>query len=123
MDLRTWAKTLKQSCAALLLAMKHPETPWYAKALGSITLLYALSPIDLIPDFIPILGYLDDLILVPIGLWLTVKCIPPNVWLECQNEVARRELGKPAKNWKGLLLVIGLWIAILVLIWYFWASK
>jgi uncharacterized membrane protein YkvA (DUF1232 family) len=79
---------LRLKSAALMLAMKHPRTPWRAKASGALTLLYLLSPIDLIPDFIPVLGQLDDLIIVPFGIWLTVKLIPDGVWSECMAQAA-----------------------------------
>lgn len=70
------ARELRSRCAVLALALRHSRTPWYAKAVGGLTLLYALSPIDLIPDFIPVLGHLDDLVLVPLGIWATIKLIP-----------------------------------------------
>jgi uncharacterized membrane protein YkvA (DUF1232 family) len=114
MPLRDWARQIKECCTVLHLALRHPKTPWYAKACGAVTLLYALSPIDLIPDFIPVLGYLDDLILVPAGLWLTIRLIPPDVWAECQEEARRRALEKPPKDWRGALLIVFLWLLLLV---------
>lgn len=110
--LKAWAKALKQSCVVLMLALKHPRTPWYAKALGGLTLLYALAPMDLIPDFIPVLGYLDDFILVPTGVWLTVKLVPTDVWDECKAEALRRALDKPPKDWRGAILIICLWLLL-----------
>ncbi|MBI3829169.1 MAG: DUF1232 domain-containing protein [Planctomycetes bacterium] len=98
-----------------MLAMKHPRTPWYAKGVGALTLLYALAPIDLIPDFIPVIGYLDDFVLVPAGLWVTIKLVPNDVWAECEAEAARRELEKPPKDWRGVILIVFLWIALAVL--------
>ena len=71
--LKTWAKRIKRDGVTLWFAGKHPRTPWYAKALGLFVVAYALSPIDLIPDFIPVLGYVDDVILLPVLIWLTVK--------------------------------------------------
>ena len=115
MGLREWAGRLKRSCVVLQLALRHPRTPWYAKACGAATLLYALSPIDLIPDFIPVLGYLDDVVLVPLGLWLTMKLIPAAVWQECEAEAARRELAPPAKDWRGAVLIVCLWLVLLAL--------
>jgi len=118
MPIRDWARALKQRCVVLILAMKHPRTPWYAKAVGAVTLLYALAPIDLIPDPIPVIGQLDDLVLVPIGLWLTIKLVPKEVWAECEAEAARREQEKPPKNWRGAVLIVVLWLALLALgIW------
>ena len=71
--LKTWAKRIKRDGVTLWFAGKHPRTPGYAKALGLFVVAYALSPIDLIPDFIPVLGYVDDVILLPVLIWLTVK--------------------------------------------------
>ncbi|MFC6662253.1 YkvA family protein [Deinococcus multiflagellatus] len=75
--LRTLARRLKAELLALSLAARDPRTPWYARAWALLVLAYALSPIDLIPDFIPVLGQLDDLLLVPAGLWLALRLIPP----------------------------------------------
>ena len=112
MSLREWAAAMKDQCAILTLALRDPRTPWYAKACGALTLLYALSPIDLIPDFIPVLGYLDDLIIVPFGLWLARRLIPPLVWEECKQEVRRRALGRPPKDWRGALIVAAVYAVI-----------
>ena len=76
---------------ALYLACRDPRTPWYAKALAAVVAAYALSPIDLIPDFIPILGYLDDLVIVPLGIALTIKLIPKDVLEDCRRQ-AREKL-------------------------------
>jgi uncharacterized membrane protein YkvA (DUF1232 family) len=112
--LRTRAEALKARAAVLLLAVSHPRTPWYAKACGMVTLLYLLAPIDLIPDFIPVLGQLDDLVLVPLGLWLTIRLIPGEVWQECEAEAARRDQ-QPMRDRRGLFLVIGTWILLALL--------
>ena len=104
---------LKRKCVALQLAIRHAKTPWYAKVIGILTLLYALSPIDLIPDFIPVLGYLDDLLIVPLGVWLTLKFIPADVWIECEAEAARLELSKPPKDWRGVILIVFIWLCLL----------
>jgi uncharacterized membrane protein YkvA (DUF1232 family) len=118
MDLPTFRErvsALRSKAAVVILAMKHPGTPWYAKACGILTLLYLLAPIDVIPDFIPVIGHLDDLILVPFGFWLTIKLIPKNVWLECEADVARLSVEKPLKDWRGLILVVGAWIFMALL--------
>jgi len=107
------AHELRSRCAVLALALRHPETPWYAKAVGGLTLLYALSPIDLIPDFIPVLGHLDDLVLVPLGIWATIKLIPPGVWAACEAEVARDGAPRLAKDWRGAVMVALVWLALL----------
>lgn len=112
------AKELKRDINALYLAYKRPEVPWYAKVLAAIIVGYALSPIDLIPDFIPVLGYLDDLLLIPAGIYFVVKLIPADIMKECrlQAEEAYRN-GKP-KNWIAAALIIFIWIVIISLIIY-----
>ena len=77
--LRMWAKRIKRDGVTLWFAGKHPKTPWYAKALGLFVVAYALSPIDLILDFIPVLGYVDDVLLLPGLIWLTLRLLPPDV--------------------------------------------
>jgi len=81
-SLKDWARAIKRDVHAVYLAARDPRVPWYAKALALAVAGYALSPIDLIPDFIPVLGYLDDVILVPLGIWAVVKLIPPQVMIE-----------------------------------------
>ena len=85
--LRAWAEKQRRRLRLVELLLRHPQTPWYAKAVGGATLLYAVSPIDLIPDFIPVIGYLDDLLLVPLGLWLTYALIPEPVRQECRDRM------------------------------------
>lgn len=80
--LKNWARVIKRDVHALYLASRDPRVPWYAKALAIVVAAYALSPIDLIPDFIPVLGYLDDVILLPLGVLLVVKLIPPEIMAE-----------------------------------------
>jgi uncharacterized membrane protein YkvA (DUF1232 family) len=109
MSLRAWAFSLKRDAHAVWLAARDPRTPWYAKAVAIAVAAYALSPIDLIPDFVPVLGYLDDLILVPAGLWLALRLIPKEVLAEhraAAEEAARRPVSKV-----GAAVVIIAWIA------------
>src|ERR1043166_5450920 len=80
--LRDWARTIRRDVVAVWIAARDPRVPWYAKALALAVAAYALSPIDLIPDFIPVLGYLDDVIIVPLGLIAVVKLIPPELMAE-----------------------------------------
>jgi len=80
--LKDWSRTIKRDAHAVYLAARDPRVPWYAKALALCVAGYALSPIDLIPDFIPVLGYLDDVILVPFGIWAVVKLIPAEIMTE-----------------------------------------
>jgi uncharacterized membrane protein YkvA (DUF1232 family) len=114
--LRKTAKDAKQNISLLYKLYRHPNTPWYAKAIIIITISYALSPIDLIPDFIPILGYLDDLVIVPAGIALSFKLIPKETIEECRKTV---EVNEDIKH-KGILAAIIItifwaWIIILLL--------
>lgn len=120
MTLRTWARRLKHDIVALWIAARDPRVPWYAKALAAAVAAYALSPIDLIPDFVPVLGYLDDLLLVPAGIWLVVKLIPTPLMAEFR-EMAARRADKPASR-AGAVFVVLLWMAGLVLA-YLWAAS
>jgi uncharacterized membrane protein YkvA (DUF1232 family) len=113
---RRWARALKHTTYALYLAARHPGTPWYARLLAVLVVGYALSPIDLIPDPIPILGYLDDLVLLPLGMWLTLKLIPPAVWAECQaraRDPSREPL--PRSRWAAAVIV-ALWLVAIYLV-------
>src|SRR6266478_7923468 len=91
------ARIIKRDVHALYLASRDPRVPWYAKVLAVAVAAYALSPIDLIPDFIPVVGYLDDLIIVPLGIWLVVSLIPDEVMAECRaraDEVGQRPVSR-----------------------------
>jgi len=79
---------LRQHVYALALACRHPRTPWYAKAWVALVVAYALSPIDLVPDFVPVLGAVDDLVLIPIGIWVGLRLVPPQVMAECREAAA-----------------------------------
>ncbi len=111
--MRRWlsakAKALKTDTKALYLASRDPRTPWYAKALVVVVVAYALSPVDLIPDFIPVLGYLDDLILLPLGIALAIKLVPDRVMTDARNR-ARHDPARPV-NWIAGVLVIAIWLA------------
>lgn len=97
------------------MALKRKDTPVGAKIFAGITVAYALSPIDLIPDFIPVLGYLDDVILLPLLVAVTVKLIPPTVFAECRQEAASLWVdGKKPKKWYYALPIILVWLIILV---------
>lgn len=113
-NLKAWAWRMKRDGVTLWFAGKHPETPWYAKALGIFVVAYALSPIDLIPDFIPVLGYLDDILLLPALIWLAVKLLPAEVLQSCRHQAdewMRMERGKPRSR-VGLALVIVVWACV-----------
>ena len=111
-EFKTKVKNLKKEIGALYLACRRNDVPWYAKLIIILIVGYALSPIDLIPDFIPILGYLDDLILVPIGVAFAIRLIPKDIMNECrqQSEDIFKE-GKP-KNWVAGIIIIFIWIGI-----------
>lgn len=110
--LKVRARVLKEEAYAVYLASKDPRTPWYAKALVFFVLAHTFSPIDLIPDFIPVLGYLDDLIVTPGGLWLAVKLIPPEVLEEARREAAGKS-GERGVGYIGAAVIIILWVVIL----------
>lgn len=120
-NLRSRARVLKNEAFAVYLAAKDPRTPWYVKALIFFVVAHTFSPIDLIPDFIPVLGYLDDLIITPGGLWLAVRMIPPEVLEEARKTVAaqgvessHRVLSRRSVGYVGAAVIIILWIVILI---------
>lgn len=115
---RRWAGAIKRDVHAVWLAARAPRTPWYAKALALVVAAYALSPVDLIPDFIPVLGYLDDLILVPLGLMLAVRLIPPEVMAE-HRVTAARATERPVSRVAAALFV-AIWIGGAALLLYGW---
>jgi uncharacterized membrane protein YkvA (DUF1232 family) len=103
-------RALKKETFALYLACRHPRVPWYAKILALFVVGYALSPIDLIPDFIPILGYLDDMVLIPLGIMLVVRMIPAEVLAECRHR-AEAIVGQTARAGKiAAAVIILIWI-------------
>ena len=117
-DLKQRARRLRADAFVLYLAVRHPGTPWYAKLFVAGVVAYAFSPIDLIPDFVPVLGYLDDLILVPMGIFLAVKMIPDPILAECRAKV--KEIianGKPVSRAAGVAIVT-IWLALAAL-WLF----
>lgn len=118
-NLKKRVRHLKRETFGLYLAARHPDTPWYAKVLVAGVVAYALSPIDLIPDFVPVLGYLDDLILVPLGIALSIKMIPPHVWAECRVRAQESMAsGKPVSR-IAAAVIIGIWLlfAALCTLW------
>ncbi len=110
--LRQRAQKLKTETYALYLAYRDPRTPWYAKVWAVIVVAYALSPIDLIPDFIPVLGYLDDLVLVPVGIALALKMIPPVVMEETRQNAQGVEAPGNLIYRIGVVLVVLIWVAL-----------
>ncbi len=112
--LKTRARALKKEVYAVYIAARDPRTPWYAKALIFLIVAYALSPIDLIPDFVPVLGYLDDLLIVPGGLWLAIRLIPPEALEEARATAAARGMDRSAGR-LGAALILLIWI--LAILW------
>jgi uncharacterized membrane protein YkvA (DUF1232 family) len=112
-DLRQWARAVKRDVHALYLAARDPRVPWYAKLVAVAVVAYALSPIDLIPDFIPVLGYLDDAVIVPAGILLAVKLVPADLMREFRALAVSAE-GERALGKRGAAIVVVLWIAAAV---------
>ena len=115
--LKARARALKNEAFAVYLAAKDPRTPWYAKALIFFVVAHTFSPIDLIPDFIPILGYLDDLIIVPAGLWLAVRLIPPEVLAEARAAAATRSFDRRV-GYVGMVIIITVWVVVIIWLVY-----
>lgn len=115
---RGWARRLAKEVAALYLAAGDPRVPWYARALAVVVVAYALSPLDLIPDPIPVLGYLDDLLLVPAGVALFIRLVPDDVWAECRERATRED---PTVSGRlGIMaaaLVVLVWMAVAIGLW------
>lgn len=112
----SWAKALKLDVLALWFALKHPKMPFWAKVVCFVVVAYALSPIDLIPDFIPVLGYLDDLMIIPAFVWLALKLIPSDVLFQAREQAIdwlNNNQSKP-KSYLGLFIVVAIWLICLV---------
>lgn len=116
MNLKENARKLKKDVPAVFLAMKDKETPVLAKILAALTVGYALSPVDLIPDFIPVLGYLDDVIFFPALVALTIKLIPASVWERCIKEAEDMWKDKKLKKWYYAIPFVMIWLLIIWLI-------
>ena len=111
--LKSRARTLKNEAFAVYLAAKDPRTPWYARALVFFVVAHTFSPIDLIPDFIPVLGYLDDLLITPGGLWLAIRMIPAEVLEEARGKVSGSGVERSLR-YIGLAMILVVWIVILI---------
>ncbi len=109
---KSWARSLKRDVFALYIAAHDSRTPWMARAVALTVTLYALSPIDLIPDFIPVIGYLDDLVIVPLGIWLVTQLIPPDL-MQVYREAASGSARLPV-SWTGAALVGLIWLGLAV---------
>lgn len=113
---RRWARAVKRDVHAIYLGARDPRVPWYAKAFAFCVAGYALSPIDLIPDFIPVLGYLDDVIIVPLGIILVVKLIPPEIMAEHRSLAAAAQ-DRPVSH-AAAIVIAPIWAAcLMVAVW------
>lgn len=123
--LKTWARRIKRDSVTLWFAYRDPRTPWAVKALCAFVVAYALSPIDLIPDFIPVLGYIDDALLLPALIWMAVRLLPPVVIVDSRKKAddwMQRHGHKPISK-IGAALIIGLWLAALFGAWVWWTQR
>ena len=112
--LRAWARQIKRDVHALYLAARDARVPWYAKVAAIAVAAYALSPIDLIPDFIPVIGYLDDLVIVPLGILLAVKLVPADLMMEFRTMAASADGERVVGKW-GAAIIVMLWIVGVIL--------
>lgn len=113
----TWrgrARALKRETHAVYLACRDPRVPWYSRLLAACIVGYAFSPIDFIPDFIPVLGYLDDLILIPLGITLLLRVIPSEVMAECRERATIAMAGGKPKNWVAAGIIVFIWIGLAI---------
>jgi uncharacterized membrane protein YkvA (DUF1232 family) len=118
---KQWARAIKRDVIALWIAARDPRVPWYAKALAAMVAAYALSPIDLIPDFIPVLGYLDDLVIVPLGILLVISLIPAALMTEFRAQAAT--LAERPRSTTAAIVIMLIWIALAVLAgWWLWRA-
>lgn len=120
--LKTWARTLKRDIMALYLATRDPATPWPAKAVAFLVAAYAFSPIDLIPDFIPVLGYLDDLIILPLGIALAIRLIPAPVLQRLRQTAEQRLSEKPVARGAAIVVVL-IWIGLAAALAWIWRGR
>lgn len=120
--LKGWARAIETDVVALWLAARDPGTPWYAKAVAAAVAAYALSPIDLIPDFVPVLGYLDDLLIVPVGILVAVKLVPAELMTSFRAQAAR--LHERPRSLAGVVAIVTIWIGTVVRAgWLFWRNS
>jgi uncharacterized membrane protein YkvA (DUF1232 family) len=122
--IRSWARKIKRDAMTLWFASKHPRTPWLAKALSVFVVAYALSPIDLIPDFIPVIGYLDDALLLPALIWLAVRMLPRDVLDDCRGQADRwiAENGRKPRSYIAAAAILALWAAVAVVTYRFFRA-
>ena len=119
--IKQWARAIKRDVIALWIAARDSRVPWYAKALAGAIAAYALSPVDLIPDFIPVLGYLDDLVIVPVGILLVVRLIPASLMAEFREHAT--VIAQRPRSTSAAVIIIVIWVAVAALAgWWLWWS-
>jgi uncharacterized membrane protein YkvA (DUF1232 family) len=124
-SIRAWARRLKFDALTLWFAWRHPLTPTWLKGICLFVVAYALSPIDLIPDFIPVLGYLDDAILLPALIWLALRMLSPDLLRNCRSQAqswVERHLHRP-RMWAGAVMIVLVWVLALWLLWLWWQAR
>jgi uncharacterized membrane protein YkvA (DUF1232 family) len=114
-QVRDWARAVKRDVLVVYLVARDSRVPWPVKVLAAAVAAYALSPIDLIPDFIPVVGYLDDLVIVPLGILAVVKLVPAEVLAELRKEAARRLVAQP-RSWAGAVVISLVWLVLLAIV-------
>jgi uncharacterized membrane protein YkvA (DUF1232 family) len=112
--LKIKARQLKREISALYIAFRRQDVPWYAKVVLALVLGYALSPIDLIPDFVPVLGYLDDLVLIPLGITLAIRLVPPEIMQSCRRESEKRQNTLKFNPWLSGTIIALIWLAVII---------
>ena len=118
---KQWARAIKRDVIALWIAARDPRVPWYAKALAAAIAAYALSPVDLIPDFIPVLGYLDELVILPVGILLVAKLIPAPLMAEFRERAVM--IAQKPRSTTAAVIIVTIWIAVAALAgWWLWRS-
>ena len=115
---RQWAARLRLEAFTLYFAYRNPGTAWYARLWAAVVVAYAFSPIDLIPDFIPIIGFLDDLVLIPLGIAVATRLIPKDIWEQSKAFARERTEGKRPVNWIAGGIVMVIWVALLAFVVY-----
>jgi uncharacterized membrane protein YkvA (DUF1232 family) len=113
---KTRARALKTELHALMLAYRDPRVSWRARAFAALVVAYAFSPLDLIPDPIPVLGYLDDLVLIPLGVALALRMVPADVMADCRAQALEQAAARRPVSWAGAVLVAAIWIVLAVLV-------
>ena len=116
MSIKEKTKEIISNTSRVYICIKSKQTPWYAKVIGGMAIMYALSPIDLVPDFIPVVGFLDDIIVLPILIVLTVKLIPDKVWEDSMEPAKQLWINGKPKKWYYAVPIIFIWIAIIGLL-------